>query len=237
VAPGHGAGDELSSAEVRRHDVPAFAGLFMELHRDFAKLSSPDHVLIATFGMFGAMGGHAFDQQIARSGWGRGAARDIFGPGEVAGGALVQSTAALGSYAIGRAFGKPRLAQVGGELIRAQLVAQGITQSIKLSARRTRPDGSKLSLPSGHTSATFATATIIQREFGWKAGVPAYALAAWVGASRMHADRHYLSDVIMGATIGIVSGRAVTVGTNDTRFAVSPVAVPGGAGINVVRLK
>jgi hypothetical protein len=29
----------------------------------------------------------------------------------------------------------------------------------------------------------------------------------------------------------------VTVGTNDTRFAVSPVAVPGGAGINVVRLK
>jgi membrane-associated phospholipid phosphatase len=220
-----------------RRDMPSFTGLFTGLSGDLARLGSSDHVLFTTFGMFGAMGAHSFDHRIAQSGWGRGTARDIFGPGEIAGGAVVQSTTALGTYLIGRAFGKPRVARIGGELIRAQLVGQSVTQAIKLSVGRTRPDGSTLSFPSGHTSATFATATVLQREFGWKAGLPAYAVASWVAASRMHAERHYLSDVVMGATIGILAGRAVTVGTDNTRFAISPAAVPRGAGINIVRVK
>ena len=147
----------------------------------------------------------------------------------------MQASTALGTYAAGRLFNQPRLARVGGELVRAQLVAQSVTQAIKFTTQRTRPNGSTLSFPSGHTASTFATASVVQREFGWKAGVPAYAVASWVAASRMHADRHYLSDVVMGATIGIMAGRAVTVGTHTTRFAVSPVVVDGVIGISFVK--
>jgi hypothetical protein len=43
--------------------------------------------------------------------------------------------------------------------------------------------------------------------------------------------RHFLSDVAFGAALGIVAGRSVTVGAGDRRFAVSPVAVPGGGAV------
>jgi membrane-associated phospholipid phosphatase len=116
-------------------------------------------------------------------------------------------------------------------MFRAQLIAQGVTQAIKLSVRRTRPDGTPYSFPSGHTSTSFATATVLQHEFGWKVGIPAYGLAAYVAASRVQAKRHYLSDVAFGAAIGIVAGRAVTVGHGSARFAVAPFATSRGGGV------
>jgi membrane-associated phospholipid phosphatase len=78
---------------------------------------------------------------------------------------------------------------------------------------------------------------VLHSEFGWKAGVPAYAVAAWIGASRMQGQRHYLSDVITGAAVGILAGRSVSFSAGSARFAVSPVAVPGGAGVNIIRVK
>ena len=79
---------------------------------------------------------------------------------------------------------------------------------------------------------TFATATVLQRDLGWKIGVPAYGLATYVAASRIQDKRHFLSDVAFGAAIGIVAGRSVTVGGGDTKFAVAPTAAPGGGGIS-----
>jgi membrane-associated phospholipid phosphatase len=78
---------------------------------------------------------------------------------------------------------------------------------------------------------------VLRAHFGWKAGVPAYAVATWVAASRMQSERHYLSDVIAGATVGILAGRSVTVGMGGTRFAVSPMAAPGGIGVSFVRIE
>jgi hypothetical protein len=220
-----------------REKAPSLPEVFGSLRHDFQRLASRDHVWIAAVGASGAFGGHMFDHYIAGTGWGSGTAREIFAPGAFAGGAIVQSSAALGTYALGRAFDQPRMARIGGELIRAQIVAQTMTQTIKMTAQRTRPDGSMLSFPSGHTSAAFATATVLHRELGWKTGAPAYAVASWVAASRMHAERHYLSDVIMGATIGLLAGRSVTIGTQDARFSISPIAVRGGAGVSIVRVK
>ena len=120
---------------------------------------------------------------------------------------------------------------MGSDLVRAQIVTQMMTAGIKLSVRRGRPDGTMYSFPSGHASTTFATATVLQRHFGWKAGAPAYALATYVAASRVQVKRHYLSDVTLGAAIGIIGGRSVTVGRGDARFALAPAAVPGGAAV------
>jgi hypothetical protein len=74
----------------------------------------------------------------------------------------------------------------------------------------------------------FATATVLQRRYGWKVGIPAYGFAAYVAASRLSENKHFLSDVILGAAIGIMGGRTVTVGRGPVRFVLSPMIPPGG---------
>jgi len=94
--------------------------------------------------------------------------------------------------------------------------------------RRERPDGSNnLSFPSGHSSVTFATATVIERHLGWRKAIAAYAIASYVAMSRIHDDQHYLSDVIFGAAVGSIAGRTVVHHAADY-WAMTPVAVPGG---------
>ena len=157
---------------------------------------------------------------------------DVFAPGELIGGAKFQLAGALVTYGVGRLTGQGRVSQFGADLVRANIVAQALTGAIKMSVRRGRPDGTEFSFPSGHASVSFAAATVVQRHFGWRAGVPAYAMASYVAASRIQEKRHYLSDVAYGAVVGIVAGRAVTVGRGDYRFAVEPV-VPAGGGVGI----
>jgi hypothetical protein len=76
---------------------------------------------------------------------------------------------------------------------------------IKLTVEKTRPNGASLSYPSGHTTIAFSGASFIQRRYGWNWGVPAYATAAFVGWSRINADKHDTFDVLSGATLGIVT--------------------------------
>ena len=149
------------------------------------------------------------------------------------GSAPVQLGTALATYALGKATHSSTVTSLGSDLFRAQIVTQTMTQGIKLAAGRTRPDGTPYSFPSGHTSSAFATATVLQRHFGWKAGIPAYSVASWVAASRIQTKRHYVSDVAFGAALGIVGGRTVTIGHGDARFAVAPAVAPGGAGVSV----
>ncbi|HEY5619619.1 MAG TPA: phosphatase PAP2 family protein [Vicinamibacterales bacterium] len=159
--------------------------------------------------------------------------RSVLGPGELVGGARVQAAGALATYTIGRVTSNATVARIGADLIRAQIVTQMLTAAVKTTVGRTRPDGTQYSFPSGHAAATFASATVLQRHLGWKAGVPAYAVASYVAASRIQAKRHFLSDVTFGAALGIVAGRSVTIGRGDHRFALAPAAVPGGGGVSL----
>ena len=71
-----------------------------------------------------------------------------------------------------------------------------------------------------------------------KPGIPAYAVAAYVGGSRIQDNKHYLSDVAFGAVLGIVSGRTVTIGTRNAKFALTPVSGPhGGVGVGLTRVQ
>ncbi len=94
-------------------------------------------------------------------------------------------------------------------IAKSQLIANGITNIIKYTAKNLRPDGSTYnSFPSGHTSQAFSMATILSVEYGKKyKWVPfaSYSLAASVGILRMLNNRHYVCDVLAGAGIGIIS--------------------------------
>lgn len=79
----------------------------------------------------------------------------------------------------------------------------GATLILKYAVKEDRPDHSNMhSFPSGHTSTAFATATFIQRRYGWKLGVPAFAVATYIGWGRVYAKKHHWWDVVAGAAIG-----------------------------------
>lgn len=112
---------------------------------------------------------------------------------------------------------------------RAFLTNLGITFALKYSVDKERPDGSdNQSFPSGHTSVTFQSAAFIQRRYGWRYGLPAYAAAAYTGWSRIDADKHYASDVIAGAAIGVLSSLYFT-----TPYPVTLSAGEGRYGVNL----
>lgn len=81
--------------------------------------------------------------------------------------------------------------------------------SVKSLTKEERPDGSSnLSFPSGHTAEAFASAEFLRQEYkdvsGWY-GVAGYATATATGMLRMYNNKHWLSDVIAGAGVGIAS--------------------------------
>lgn len=79
----------------------------------------------------------------------------------------------------------------------------------------------------GHAADTFAFATALERHLGWRFAVPAYVFSSYVAASRLPANRHWLSDVVFGSAVGIIAGRTVTA-TEASKYPVAITAVPGG---------
>lgn len=91
----------------------------------------------------------------------------------------------------------------------SELIQSAIVFPVKSLAAENRPDGSNsLSFPSGHTACAFASAEFMRQEYKdvspWY-GVAGYAAAASTGFLRMYNNKHWLSDVVAGAGIGIMS--------------------------------
>ncbi len=232
VAPPSGAPAPTFGAAPSSDLVPGIGRIFADTLTDFRRLPSRDSAMILGIGGLAAVVSHPSDARWSQSFSGATSMHGTFAAGQTIGAASTQIAAAFATYSIGRMTGHPKLAIMGADLVRAQFVSQTLTQVIKLGTGRTRPDGTSLSFPSGHTASAFATAAVVQRHLGWKAGIPAYAVASYVAASRIQGQRHYFSDVAFGAAVGMVAGRTVTIGRGDMRFTVSPAAAPGGAGVN-----
>ena len=211
--------------------TPPVSHLFKDTISDFRRLPSRDTLTWLSVGVAAALVAHTEDAAVSNHLSGFRRLDGAFAPGRTIGGARLELGGALATYTLGRLTGSPRVTNVGADLIQAQILTEAMTGAAKYSVRRTRPDGSGLSFPSGHASVTFASATVLQRHFGWTVGVPAYGVAAYVAASRIQMNRHYLSDVAFGAALGIIAGRTVTIGHGNTRFALTPLATSGGGGV------
>lgn len=82
-------------------------------------------------------------------------------------------------------------------------------QYMKMNTNVHRPDGSNNhSFPSGHTATAFMTATMLAKEYGhispW-IGIGSYTIATATGIMRVTNNKHWLSDVLTGAGIGILA--------------------------------
>lgn len=120
-------------------------------------------------------------------------------------------------YSLGMAtyglFGKDKIAIERSLLmLKASAYSISITSALKIAVREPRPnDGNdKKSFTSGHATSAVAFGSFIWAEHGWIAGLPAMGLATLTGLSRINDNKHYLHDVIGGATIGAAYGIGVS---------------------------
>ena len=151
--------------------------------------------------------------------------------GSTYGNLAAQFPLAIGWWIAGHATGSQHAASAGRDLVRAQISAMSWTYALKFAVSRDRPNGDTRSFPSGHASATFATAMVLQEYYGWKLGAPMFGLATYTAMSRLTVNKHWASDVAFGAALGMVCGRTVTVHMRHARFALAPQVVPGGAAV------
>jgi membrane-associated phospholipid phosphatase len=144
----------------------------------------------------------------------------------------------------------PRLRETGEMLGEAALLADATTFVLKEAVGRARPfaGGDKGnfrpfqfktdydSLPSMHTASSFAMASVIagtSENISVKA--LSYAAAAFVGFSRIYQDKHWTSDVVLGAAIGELCGRVVTkVHAGKSKFMLAPQVSGNSAGLSLL---
>jgi hypothetical protein len=217
--------------------IPPHTGIkatVIDLVGDFRHLPSLENLFWVSVGSGGAAAVHPADKDVTpdlvNASW----AHNVFGVGAVLGQSYTLLAAATTIYVTGRVTDNRRYSHMGSDLLQALAVAEALTQVMKVSVGRQRPDGTSNSFPSGHSADTFAFATAIERHYSWKFAGPAYAFASYVAISRLHDNRHYLSDVVAGAAVGVIAGRTVT-RHGQAAFPVAVAAVPGGAAVMYVR--
>jgi membrane-associated phospholipid phosphatase len=131
-------------------------------------------------------------------------------------------------FAVGRTVEAPRFRDVTYDWMEAYFLNAGLTNVLKVAVGRERPNGEDhKSFPSGHASTAFTLAAVAERHFGWKVGLPAYTVAGLVAVSRLQRNKHYLSDVMAGATLGYIVGRTVV------RVNGEPLDAPRGSQVSL----
>lgn len=95
----------------------------------------------------------------------------------------------------------------------SSVISQGVTQGLKRIIGYPRPDGSGFdAFPSGHTTMAFTSASLLHEEYGHRSvwySVGGYGVASASGALRILNNHHWLSDVLMGAGVGIGTTKGV----------------------------
>ncbi len=207
---------------------------FQNLGRDIVALPSQETAIVIGSAIGGALATRPADDNIQI--WADEQGPSGYTPlGRTMGDGWIQGGAALGTYGVGLIARHRPTIHLGSDLIRAQALNAVITRGLKFAAGRRRPSGGPESFPSGHASASFTTAAVLQSHFGPGVGIPAYAVAGFIGWTRVRDNAHWLTDVIIGSAIGTVVGRTVARGHRQQTWAVVPAVSRNQVAIHVVR--
>lgn len=148
--------------------------------------------------------------------------------GNLYGSAWTMAGLTVGFGVLGYATHERTLTHAAWDLGKSLLATSVVVGAVKVSVDRKRPNNAPYSFPSGHTAAAFAAAPVLHHHFGWQVGMTAYGLAAFTALGRMEENKHFLSDVIAGATIGLLTSRLLIRGREN----ISVFATPRRIGIS-----
>ena len=209
--------------------------------------------ILVTLGVAGAVGlTYAFDTQIrdklsARTNRSQNDAADA---GSLVGNPLVHLGLAALTYGGAILVDSPEWKETGEKMGEAVILAAAASVIIKGATGRGRPDTTRSkgdfkpfglkqdydSFPSMHTSSSFALASVLAATTeSLVMKTTYYAAAIFVGYSRMYENKHWASDVVLGAALGELCGRVVTsYHDSKNRVALAPRMYESGAGLALV---
>jgi membrane-associated phospholipid phosphatase len=220
------AAEEGKSAPEPSHDGRrTIARFFPNYGRGLVGVVSADSLKpsLITAGATGI--GAFFDDNVQRYFSAERRAKWLGDSGAALGSPLVIAPMTLALLGLGRLDHHQTFRDATYDIAEVTAVAATYTTSLKFIVRRERPDGSNnQSFPSGHTSNAFAWATVGAHYYGWKLGVPGYAVASLIGISRLEKNVHHLTDVLAGAGIGYISARSVVRKNSEALASASPHA-------------
>jgi membrane-associated phospholipid phosphatase len=207
---------------------PSLRTFFPDLVDDVRRLPSNPAAVSVTIGGILAASLSPLDEDLAD--W---EPEGIFTNGTVLNGAVL-AVVTLTTYGVAHWVGNSHVKHVTVDVLRAQLVSLGLTYGLKHAVGRERPDRSANdSFPSGHAAQTFASATVLARHLGPNATWPALVVATFVSLSRVNQNRHFLSDVVFGAGLGVAAGWNTAHRESD--WTLTPRVSRSQVGINVTR--
>ena len=215
--------------------VPQTSNFFKLSGGDFKHFFSADTAQTLAYTSIVAIGAAPWDREGINNGFN--IPTTVFQSGNVIGSFAFQVASGAATYGIAKVANNQKAADVGRDIVRAQILSQVMVQTLKFTVQRDRPDGSNSqSFPSGHSSSAFATAAVLHRHYGWKVGGPAYALGSYVALARMSWNRHHATDVVMGAGFGIAAARTVTMTVAKSKFNLGVQPQVGGASVNFTKI-
>lgn len=249
------AGDGVPGGYSLTGELRAGAGRLAGEAKDFAvtPFQLDNGNILLTLGVAGAIGlTYAYDTDIrdrlqaARS-------RKIdkaADAGALAGDPFLHLGLAAVVYGGGVWADSPRWKETGEMIGEALILADAATLLLKEAGGRGRPLATDHkgdfrpfdfrsnydSLPSMHTASSFALAAVVARTAeSAPLAFLSYGAATFVGFSRMNQNRHWASDVLLGAAIGELAGRVVTsYHARKSSYAVVPTALNSGGGLALV---
>jgi membrane-associated phospholipid phosphatase len=128
--------------------------------------------------------------------------------GDVAGQLVPNAAYAIGMETFSLLAHEKESGRLALLMVKATAYSSGVTEILKFTVREPRPNNGHIrtSFPSGHAASAFSFAAVVGEEHEWYYAVPAYALAGFVGLSRVNDGQHRIHDVIAGAAIGMSYG-------------------------------
>jgi len=207
----------------------------LRLDRDIARLGSRDSLLlIAAGGALAALTWNAVDPDRAMARFDASALDPLYDVGNEYGSGVTMGAGSLLLLGAGGLTGSRSLVRLGGDLTRSFALGGSLAWGLKAAFQRQRPGGGPHSFPSGHTTIAFAAAPVFAKHLGWRGGVLAYGIAAGTACGRLEERRHFTSDVIFGAALGLAVGRAVAgetgLGSIAGNFSLGPGVVAWRTG-------
>jgi len=218
--------------------APAISDFPKDLLNNFTGLWSKDNLVPLLVGAGAVTAAMPADDRVERKFYDPAATDGFAVAGKQMGKSQLLGPLIGASFLASRLTDNAKFQNVTYDAAQGFLVSNTVMAGLKEVTGRSRPDrADDYSFPSGHTANSFMLATVVSRHYGWRKALPAYAAASYVGVSRMRSQKHHLTDVLAGATIGFIVGRTVTRRSAEDgppRFNLG-VAVPpgGGAALNV----
>jgi membrane-associated phospholipid phosphatase len=109
------------------------------------------------------------------------------------------------------------------QLTVSEVFTEGTSLVLQHFIKEQRPDKSDWhSFPSDSAAVAFSAASYLQIRYGWNYGLPAYAVAAFVGYSRVEAKKHHWGDVLAGAVLGWGASEITTIRYSNFNITATP---------------